>query len=373
MEELNDKQREIVRLAFQSKDPDLRRRAVETVVTARYRQEFLDVVLNQRFQHPETGNMVTWKSLPSQAQSRIYGEWEQAQEARGDGGGRGRPPEDGDGRGDGDGRPDRPRRGRKYADRKELRSTRGRKEKGADVEIGIDDEIRKLAVPEGMTKGAQEAAHKQLDEANYEFLEKLRGHVGHALREPEGDYMRGLADLGYERNGLKKLHKALGERLVDTKGKKFHKNVLEAANDNDLEEVDADVLRDFREDKPAYGRHHTWPELFQKFLNHRLTTPETRERMKDMSIDDFKKMYLSIMKDEDEDEEFSAITASAKEPVEEVEEKRQISIFDPPSAAEKVASLTPEGRRLVRAAFHSKDPSFRERVLKVARAELGAR
>lgn len=370
MENLNDKQREIIRLAFNSKDPELRRRAVETVVTARYRQEFLDVVLNQRFQHPETGNMVTWKSLPSQAQKRIYGEWEQAQEARGQGGGGGRPPEDGGGGGGGGRREERPRRGQKYADRKELRSTRGRKAKDASVEIGIDDEIRKLAVPDGMTKGAQEAAHKQLDEANYDFLGKLRGHVGHALKEPEGPYMQGLADLGYERNGLKKLHKALGNRLVDTKGKKFHQDVLDVANGNDLEEEDADVLRDFREDKPGYGRHHTWPELFQKFLNHRLTTPETRERMKDMSVDDFKKMYLAIMKDEDEDEEFSAITASAKEPVE--EEKRQISIFDPPSVAEKVAKLTPEGRRLVRAAFHSKDPSFREKVLKVARAELGS-
>jgi len=366
MENLNDKQREIIRLAYTSKDPELRRRAVETMVTARYKQEFLDVVLQQRFQHPETGNMVTWKSLPSQAQTRIYGEWEKAEEARGGGGDAKKPPEEGGG--GGGGRKERPAGGQKYADRKELRSTRGRKAKSAPAGIDKDHEIRRLAVPDGMSPEVKDASHKNLDEATYETLDKLRGHVGHALGEPDGDYMQGLADVGYERNGLKQLHKALGNKLVDTKGKKFHRDVLDVANGNDLEEEDADVLRDFREDKPGYGRHHTWPELFQKFLHHRLTTPETRERMQGMNVDDFKKMYLAIMKDEDEDEDFSAITASAKQKPEE----RKITIFDPPSDVEKTAKLTEEGRRLVRAAFHSKDPSFREKFIKIARAELGA-
>ena len=369
MENLNDKQREIVRLAFATKDPELRRRAVETIVTARYRQEFLDVVLNQRFQHPETGNMVTWKSLPSQAQTRIYSEWEAAEEARGGGGEGGARDEDGGG-GGGGGREERPAPGNKYADRKELRSTRGRKAMADRAEIGADDEIRKLAVPDGMTKGARKEAHAALDGATYESINKLRGHVGHALESPDGDYMQGLADVGYERNGLKKLHKAIGNKLVDAKGKKFHQDVLDVANGNDLEEEDADVLRDFREDKPGYGRHHTWPELFQKFLNHRLTTPETKERMQGMNIEDFKKMYLAIMDDEEEEEAFSAITASAKD--EEEPEVRRITIFDPPSVVEKSAKLTSEGRQLIRAAFHSKDPSFREKVLKVARAEIDA-
>lgn len=368
MENLNKKQREIIKLAFNSKDPALRRRAVETIVTARYRQEFLNVVMKQRFQHPETGNMVTWKSLPSQSQKRIYGEWQQAQKARGEDGGGGGADEGGGGEGGGKGRKEGPARGHKHADRKELRSTRNRKARDSHAGIGADHELRGLAVPEGMSARVKKDSHKSLDDATYETLDNLRKHVGHALENPDGKYMQGLEDVGYERNGLKKLHKAFGNKMVDTKGKKFHKDVLDVANDNDLEEEDADVLRDFREDKPGYGRHHTWPELFQKFLSHRLTTPETKERMKDMNVEDFKKMYLAIMKDEDEDEDFSAIRmASEHEP-----EERKITIFDPPSIVEKTAKLTSEGRRLVRTAFRTKDSSFREKVLKVARAELDA-
>jgi hypothetical protein len=370
MEDLNDKQRQIIRLAFTSTDPDLRRKAVERVVTSRYKPEFLKVVLNQRFQHPETGNMVTWKSLPSQAQKAIYGEWEQAQEARGEGGGGGRGRDDGgDGGGGGSG-DEPPKRGQKYADRTALYSKRGRKEDGAKVGLASDHELRELAVPSGMEEGQRQQANSQLDDATFASLKKLQERVQHAVDNPDGDYRRGLEGVGYTEDTLKGLGKALSKELRKQKGKRFHQDVLEAANANDLEEEDADVLEDFRRDKPEHGRHHTWPELFQKFLNHRLTTPETKERMKDMSINDFKKMYLSILKDEDEDVEEMPVAAS-KKAGEDESETVQVTIFDPPSVVEKNAKLTAEGRRLVRAAFHSKDQTFRDKLVKVARAELG--
>ena len=368
MENLTNKQREIIRLAFTSKDPDLRRRAVARVVTARYSEAFLGVVLNQRFQNPETGNMVTWKSLPTSAQTAIYSQWEQAQEARGEGGGGARD-EGGADRGRAEGDTDR---GQRHADRTELYSTRGRKTDGEKVEIAADDDLRKLAVPSGMSDAQKEAANKQLDEATFGTLKKLQKHVAHALDNKEGEYMAGLKRIGYTEEGLEKLSKGLKKEIRKSKGKKFHENVLQAANSNDLEEVDADVLEDFRRDKPDRGRHLSWPELFQKFLSHRLTKPETKERMRDMSLNDFKSMYLAILKDEDEE---VAVTASRRASPREKEPETarpQVTIFDPPSIVEKQAALTAEGRRLIRAAFRSTDPEFRAKLVRIARAELKA-
>jgi len=365
MENLNDRERKLVRLAFTSTDPDLRRRAVERVMTARYRPEFLQIVLNQRFRHPETGNMVTWKSLPSQAQKGIYNEWQQAQEARGEGGGGGGGDQREEGGGADRGRgEDRGERGQKYADRKALYSTRHRKADDAKADIGEDSDLAELAIPDRMSDEDKEVAKEQLGKATFADLKKLRERTQHALDNPEGQYRQTLEGLGYTEDSLKKLGKSLDKEIRKSRGKRFHQDVLEAANAWDLEEEDADVLEDFRRDKPARGRHHSWPELFQKFLNHRLTKPETKERMREMSVDDFKKMYLAILKDEDEDVEAEPAgrQASAREDL-----SRRASLFDQGNPGH----LTPEGRKLVRLAYHSADPEVRTKLLRIARTQLG--
>ena len=79
---------------------------------------------------------------------------------------------------------------------------------------------------------------------------------------------------------------------------KWPKAVREIAESNlyDLGDDDAEELKDFKERKPSKGKPLTDQQLMQKFL--RAASPETRERMKGMSVDDFKAMYDAIMDEE---------------------------------------------------------------------------
>ena len=378
MDQLNDKQRQIIRLAFTSKDPALRRRAVERVMTARYTEEFKEWANSQGdvFTNPDTGNKVRFNSLPSQSQKEVYrryegGEYEdKGGPAAGAGGGRG---EDGgardqgadDGGGGGGG-------GGAHADRKELR---GKAKKGMDDKTGITEEtlggmfpVAKLADLEG---DMGDRIKKGLMASSYQDLESLFTSAEYMAAHPDDDYTKNhwlTKIVKLDNDEMKKFHKALGKKLQDAKGRKYNETVLGIANNNGLEGIDADAVWQFRKDKPARGKKLSPEELKQKFLQGSWADAETKERVREMSADDFMAMRNAIF-DEEEEELAFAVAASTKR------QASKLSLFDRPPGSEdtdKEGSLTQIGRKIIRMAFHSKDPEVRQKLVRRARAELSS-
>jgi len=116
-----------------------------------------------------------------------------------------------------------------------------------------------------------------------------------------------IQNLGYDREGLKKLQKLLKRKLGDVNGRQYHDDVKNMANKYDLESEDADALYDWRVDKPARGRALSDQEKMSRFLAK--AKPETKERMQGMSLADFMVMYKAILKEVLEDEEEVAAAA----------------------------------------------------------------
>ena len=167
---------------------------------------------------------------------------------------------------------------------------------------------------------------------------------------------------------MKKFHKALGKKLQDAKGRKYNETVLGIANNNSLEGIDADAVWQFRKDKPARGKKLTPEQLKQKFLQGSWADAETKERVREMSADDFMAMRNAIFDDEEEELSFD-VAASLKR------QGSELSLFDRPPGSEendKEASLTPIGRKIIRMAFHSKDPEVRQKLVRRAKAELSS-
>lgn len=79
--------------------------------------------------------------------------------------------------------------------------------------------------------------------------------------------------------------------------KKWHKDVKKVMDKNSLVDDDAEELKAFKKAKPDKGKKLTNRELMQRFIQK--AKPETKERMKDMSVIDFMVMYKSIMADEE--------------------------------------------------------------------------
>ena len=65
----------LVRIAFTTPDAGRRRQILGILKEARYSKGFLKWVQNKEFKHPETGNMVQFISLPSQAQKEVHKQW----------------------------------------------------------------------------------------------------------------------------------------------------------------------------------------------------------------------------------------------------------------------------------------------------------
>jgi hypothetical protein len=374
MDQLNNKQRQIIRLAFSSKDPELRRRAVEAVTARRkqagnYAPEFVQWAKDQGqvFKNSETGNMVVWNSLNSQDQSAVHTRYEAGEyEDKGgpapgggggdDGGDRDQGADDGGGGGGGD-----------HAGRTELR---GKASKGMDDKSGITEEalgrmlpVEKLRQLEGdmgdrIMKGIMESSYKDLD--------ALRDSAEYMAENPDDDYTKNhwltkIAKL--DNDEMKKFHKALRRKLQDATGRKYSAAVLEIANNNSLEGVDADAVWQFRKDKPARGRKLTPEQLKQKFLQGSWADAETKARVREMNADEFMAMRNAIFDEEDEELEFAAAGASRQ--------ASELRLFErPPTEADKEASLTKIGRKIVRMAYSSKDPEVRRKLVRRARAEL---
>jgi hypothetical protein len=370
MEQLTDKQRQIIRLAYKTNDPELRRKAVARVMTARYTPEFKEWANGQGavFTHPETNNQVRFNSLPSQSQKEVYrrykgGEYQdRGGPAPGEGGG------DDDG-GDreqgaaGEGGEERQEGGKK-------RQIRRRPKKKMEDAASISDEELSEMLPTDKLDALDGDKGNRIKDgfrnASYSDLESLFVSTEYMAENPEDDYSKNhwlMKTAGLSPAEIKKLHKQLGKKLKDAKGSLYGEKVVEVAEGNDLEDKDAWAVQDFLEDKPTRGRKLSPQELFQRFLNHPKTSAETKERMKDMNLNEFMAMYNSIM-DEDEEDELAFSGAGRQ-----ASQKDDLRLFERPPGA-KEAHLSQLGRKIVRMAFHSKDPEVRRKLVRRARAEL---
>ncbi|MCK5643391.1 MAG: hypothetical protein KAJ19_21455, partial [Gammaproteobacteria bacterium] len=191
----------------------------------------------------------------------------------------------------------------KHKDRKELR---GKGKKKSTDKVQVSPQMRGMLVPEGMKGAQREVVEGALKGVTYEGLSQVRDHVAAALKDLDGPYAKGLAKSGYtvSRDALELLQMMLDLRLEDMEGRKYHSDVLGVANQYDLEGEDADALHEFKKDKPLRGKKITDEQLMQKFLSK--AKPETRERMKGMSVADFMIAYKSIMDEEEEEVEAAA-------------------------------------------------------------------
>lgn len=79
--------------------------------------------------------------------------------------------------------------------------------------------------------------------------------------------------------------------------KKWHADVHQTMLKHNLLDTDADQLKTFKGNKPSKGTPISDQVLMQRFLAK--AKPETKERMKGMSVADFKLMYAAINSDEE--------------------------------------------------------------------------
>jgi len=369
MDQLNDKQRQIIRLAFTSKDPELRRRAVEKVVTARYTEEFKEWANSQGavFTRPDTGNQVRFNSLESQEQKEVYRRYEGGDYE--DKGGPAAPGGGEDSGGDRDQGAD-DSGGGQHANRKELR---GKGKKSMEDDAGMNAEALGKMFPVEKLEAVEDEEWKTLiqdtllnGDLSYGKLEALQMTLQYMAENPDKDYTKNhwlTKHAKLDQGELKKLNKALGKKLQDAKGRKYSSTVLGIANSNNLEGVDADAIHAFRVAKPARGKKLTPEQLKQKFLQGPWGDAETKKRVREMDANEFMAMRNAIF-DEDDEEGLSFDVAAST--------KSTLSLFDLPPGSEdtdKEASLTKIGRKIVRMAFNSKDPEVRRKLVRRARAE----
>lgn len=375
MDQLNDKQRKIIRLAYTCKDPELRRQALDRILTARYTQEFKNWANSQgqSFTRRDTGNQVRFNSLSSQEQKEVYRRYEAGEyEDRGgpaaggggeggDGGGRDQGADDGGERSEGGG---------SHSDRTELR---GKAKKSMEDKSKIKDEDLERMLP--MEKINQlegdmgERIKAGLRDSSYNDLESLHVSTQYMAENPDDDYTKNHwlskhAKLGPDE--MKTFHKALTKKLVDAKGRLYSQAVLEIANNNSLEGVDADAVYAFRKAKPARGRKLTPEQLKQKFLQGSWADADTKARVREMSADEFMAMRNAIFDEDEEEISFGGESGGSGR------QASDLRLFERPPGDEKEARLSKLGRKIVRMAYTSPDPEIRRKLVRRAKAELNA-
>jgi len=404
MSQYTQKQRQMIRLAYNSKDPDLRRRAVAHLrrvademeagerEAGNYNPRFVEEMKglgeffanpNYNPNNPRSKQKVRWNSLTSQAQSEAHQKYnsgdfdevlrgqygEDWQRTEGEGGKRTR--EEG-GAGS---------RGTRYADRKEIRT---KPKKSMDDSTSWTDEELSAMLPmdklDRLSGNKKERFLNGLRGQDFNGLDTIAMGIEYAAEHPDDPWSKdhwAVKDMGFTADDMRSFHKGIQKKFQEARGRRFHKNVVQVANDNDLEDEDPQAVLDFRLDKPETGRQLTPEQLFQKFLNHPKTSPETRERMKDMNVQEFMAMYNSIMKDEDEDELVFGGGEGGRQASKRAGEEDEESVWPPnlleppPGGGKKASRLSPIGRRLVRMAYESSNPDLRRKLIRRAKSELG--
>lgn len=392
MENLNEKQRKIIRLAYTSKDPDLRQKAIRVVqnsqriVEARYTPEFKEWADAQGdvFTHPETKNKNKFNSIPSQAQSEVFRRWEAGEYEKQGGPAPGEKGDGGDGGGGGgddagaadDGGDDKEKGEGKYADRTELRGVarKSMDEKAQLKEKDLGDFLPVVKL-ERLPDDRGERLKKGLQNASYNDLESLQDVSRFLIANPDDEFSRKhwmREALKLTPAEIKMFHKGITKKLAEAKGRLYSENVLEIANDNVLEGIDADKVYQFRKDKPKQGRKLTPEQLKQMFLQGPWARdPKVRERVQAMNADEFMAMRNAIFEEEEEEMldigagKVASSAAKAASSHEEGEEEEEFDLFMRPPGSEKSARLSKMGRRIVRIAYESKDRTVREKAMKL--------
>lgn len=194
-----------------------------------------------------------------------------------------------------------------HKDRQEIRGG-GQRNINDDAKLG--SWFISQILPKGVSDEIRAKGREQLKKAKYGDLQKMRQAAQHILKNEDSDFAKGHAlvkHLGYDREGLKKLEKLIRRKMGDVLGRPYHADVLEIANKYGLETEDADALYDWRADKPGRGARISDQEKMSRFLAK--AKPETKERMRDMSLRDFMVMYKAILKEVLEDEEVASQAA----------------------------------------------------------------
>lgn len=274
MSKMTPFRRRMIRVAYETKDPVLRRGIVESLRVADYSPSFLEKVKEETYKHPETGNEVKFISLPKDTQAEIYKSIEGPSKH--------------------DPETKKENLGGKFKDRTEIRG-KGKKDLH---KVTLSEKDRAVLVPDWLSEEDKKKANKTLGKAPFvKTLKKLSSNIDTALEHPEGKFMLSLKKSGYKPGDLVKMNATL-RRYYE--GRKYSGELVPIWNEYELEGEDADELYEFKNRKPGLGRKLTDEQLKQKFLKE--ASPETRERMKDLPLDKFMVAYKAIMDDEDEDE-----------------------------------------------------------------------
>jgi hypothetical protein len=354
-------ERRLIRIAFETRDPEVRRGILAALRLA-YSEDFLKSVEGQEYRNPETDKLVKFVSLPADEQKKLYQQWQSKKkdEPKPE-----KPEADVDPDLENDEEPKAKKPAGKHKERKELR---GAGKKKLSDPVKIDDELKSLLTPEGMDPKNRERAGKQLAEASYELLNMLYERTAKALDKPDGKVMKSLLKSGYTPEALEKAQSQLKKHLADTKGRQYTKDVLEIANAHDLEGDDADELREFKGDKPVHGKKLTPQELMQKFLKH--AKPETRDRMQGMPIGDFMAMYKAIMAESGEDDADLGKMARELEQPHDVMQKAlndgrlaDEDEDDEESGSKAGSALSAEDREILRLAHGARSTAVRRQLL----------
>jgi hypothetical protein len=376
----------LIRVAFNTHKPVLRREILAVLKLADYPQEYIDWLQAKGaiFDNPSTGNKVKFLSLDSHSQAvvaeKLRPQYEK--ETKGD---KGKKKEEG---------PSALERQKQQQEKMKMSVMLGFRGKPAASE---GDQVKwrpgdlELAAPEELEEKLRAQYRSQFENASYGQLEELIKHLEYALKNQDSMTMQRYQAAGYGPGALRKLRKMLRDKMKDVKGRLYTDPVGQVAQDNELEGETVDDLYDWRKAKPPTGRKLSMPELREKFIREAKLDPGEAQKVRDMSIGEFQEMYIHILNadelEEEEDmfEEMMGKMGSAKKSdadtdiVDEVESKEDEEVpvkedLGPPKnilemKGGKTASYRQVYELMVRTAYHTKDPKTKMRLLRMIMAE----
>ncbi len=224
-------------------------------------------VEGRKFKNPETGRDVQFKSLPSEEQTKIRSKWKaKADKKKG------------------------PASGAKNAPPKELGDLlSGWHEKSSDP-------IYEVA--------SNAAAGKPVDaKVVAEAVTQIKKLLPAAKGKDKDDLNKALSMMGEQQAEAPAAAAPKAEKPAKTKKparsyKKNYGKAMESVMDkHNLTDGDAEKVMEFKKERPRKGQKQSPAELMRRFLEK--AKPETKERMKGVTPQEFVKMLGAILSDED--------------------------------------------------------------------------
>lgn len=390
----------LIKVAFNTDKPKLKRELVALVTKkADYPDEFIDWMQAKGpvFENPSTGNKVKFLSLDSHSQAVAANKWKPEWEKELESAKKKRETEEPEEKAE----PAEGEQGQFSQFQTSKFKYRG-KGKSKDKKVLWQEGDLDKALPEKIRAQYQ----SMFENADYNTLLQLLQNVETALGD--WDAVPLYQESGYTEDGMKSLQKMLRDRLKDVQGRMYTDNAGQHGVNHDFGEETMDNLYDWRKAKPATGRKLSWQQLREKFIKEAHLDAGEAKKVRGMSPDEFKHMYLAVLdadgvEEEDEEifEEGGKMAADETEEAEEegteeaeeeedekkiekekkdedIEEKggdeELISIFDEPRAASKkpqtrVASFGRIRELMIRSAYHTTDPETKQRLLRMLKAD----